>query len=291
MTTITRYYGISTPVPFVDVDVDKDTALFLDPHRIRLHARTGDAYALQAQGCVDGFMDQVLQCVAHSNATQGTALLESFTEPRETRLGLSRQGFNGHGSAKVLGGRIWQELTTDLKALIELGLLRHLEQLPLFIEGVDKDITSDVTTRIVFRALADYTSHIMAAYPEFTSNGHTTVTTGYGLWDVTSQRWCTSSLTLPVAAGRPLLLVPKPWAERNLMMYQSKYYEKSVLDYAQSLQATTNSDGTVNQPTKKVLKKQKTPPRGRDTNILWTLRAHRDHNVNLPEAFERHVDR
>ena len=291
MTTITQYYGIVAPVPFLDVDVDNDTGVFLDPHRIRLHAHMTDPFASQAQGCIDGFMDQVLQCVARGDTARGTALLESFLEPRETRLGLSRRGFNGHGSAEVLGRRIWHELTTDLKALIELGLLRHLEQLPLFIEGIDNDITSDVTTRIAFRALADYTSHMVATYPEFTSNGHTTATADHHLWDVTSQSWQTTPLTLPVTGDRPLLLVPQPWAEKTLMMYQAKYYDKPVLDYAQSLQATRNSDGTLKQPTKELLRKQKTPPRGRSTNIAWTLRAYRDHDINLPEAFERHVDR
>lgn len=36
MPTITTHYGITGPVPFVDVEVTADNRLYVDPHAIRL---------------------------------------------------------------------------------------------------------------------------------------------------------------------------------------------------------------------------------------------------------------
>ena len=52
----------------------------------------------------------------------------------------------GHDRAHEVGTWIWDSLTTDVEALVRVGVLRHLEYLPLFVQGVDRDITSDITT-------------------------------------------------------------------------------------------------------------------------------------------------
>ncbi|NKT56397.1 hypothetical protein GS896_27950 [Rhodococcus hoagii] len=74
---------------------------------------------------------------------------------------LAKSGFSGHGGAEDVGSWIWQALNNDIYALIAVGKLKQIEDLPLFIEGIDKDITSDITTRIIFEALADFTAHMI----------------------------------------------------------------------------------------------------------------------------------
>lgn len=86
--------------------------------------------------------------------TKALGMLQRFNEASETRLGMAEVGFRGHGAAEDIGERIWTALTTDLDALLEVGILKRLEHLPLFVEGVGKDLTSDVTTRIIFDSLA-----------------------------------------------------------------------------------------------------------------------------------------
>lgn len=44
MPTITTHYGITGPVPFVDVEVTADNRLYVDPHAIRLR-RTPQPFA------------------------------------------------------------------------------------------------------------------------------------------------------------------------------------------------------------------------------------------------------
>ncbi len=73
---------------------------------------------------------------------------------------------------KTLGSWIWQALNNDIYALIRRRQAQADRGPPLFIEGIDKDITSDITTRIIFEALADFNAHMIDTYPQFKSGGH-----------------------------------------------------------------------------------------------------------------------
>lgn len=275
MALVTQHYDITRPVPFLDVNVEVDNRLYVDPYAIRFR---GDPqpFTTDAVQCLDTFFSQVL---AHLTAPRGTSawragewLLQRFNEPRETRLGMARTSIDGHGAAAMLGTAIWTSLTTDLEALVELAILKRLEQLPLFVPGIGKDITSDITTRIVFGPLADYTATVVADYPEFRSAGHQLVTVSRQVWDAQASRWTTRALELPIAAGKPLILVPKGWARTGLLMSAGRYYDTAVLSYAQQEQAVVR-DGRLLTTPKERLRRDSSLLRGRDTNTRVTLRA------------------
>ncbi len=95
-------------------------------------------------------------------------------------------------------------------------------------------------------------------------------------------------MQLPVADGKPLLLVPRMWARPTLLMSARRYYETSVLSYAQMERAVVASDGKVLKSPKDVLKVQPGLTRGRETNINITHRAH-GKNDNLLELFRHFV--
>ena len=120
MARITEYYGITDPVPFVDIDVDKDNPLFLDPHAIRLQ-RAPEPFVSRALAATDRFFGEVTRCALSSDLSdraRGLDLLQHFEEPWETRFGLAKEGFRGHGGAKEVGSWVWEALTTDLEALL-----------------------------------------------------------------------------------------------------------------------------------------------------------------------------
>jgi len=117
------------------------------------------------------FFDEIVECVIspkRAETERGRRLLRHFHEPKETRLGMSQEGVNGHGGADDVGAAIWKALSTNAKALIKVGILECVEDIPIFVYGVDKDITSDLTTRIIFDPLAKFTNAMMKKYPQFT---------------------------------------------------------------------------------------------------------------------------
>lgn len=290
MPTITSHYGISGPVPFVDVDVLADNRLYVDPHVIRLH-RSPQAFATHAIRCLDTFADQVTGSIINatpSSLRRGELLLQRFVEPWETRLGMSCEGFHGRGGADVVGSWIWGVLTTDVEALVRIGVLKQIETLPLFVEGVDRDITSDITTRIIFDALASFTAEMLATYLEFTTGEHQVETFIRQIWCPDALDWVEAEVTLPIIKGKPLLLVPNGWARPTLLMSARRYYETSVLSFAQLEQAVVTSTGQLIKTPKDRLKEQPGLHRGRSTNLEVTMRAFRDGH-DLLAAFESFV--
>ncbi|BCN66521.1 hypothetical protein RE9431_49760 (plasmid) [Prescottella equi] len=276
MAPITDYYGIPGPVPFLDVDIDVDNRMFVDPHAIRLH-QAPEPFATLANDCTETFFREITRCALSSRPSdhrRGLELLQRFVEPWETRLGLATNSFSGHGGAEDVGAWIWNALNTDMEALLRVGVLRQIEDLPLFVEGIDRDITSDITTRIIFEPLAEFTSEMVDRYPQFRAAGHRIETFHRQVWDPQDREWTRKPLQLPVAGGKPLVLVPHNWARSTLLMSAGRYYETSVLTYAQLEQAVVSSAGKLLTTPKDILKAQPGLARGRTTNLTVTHRAH-----------------
>ncbi len=290
MPSITKYYGILGPVPFEDLNVEVDNKLFVDPHAIRLSGH--QPFAGQAEERMASFFDALLHSITSPVGSTtyriGEPMLQKFSEPKETRLGMARASSNGHGAAEILGSDIWTALTTDLKALVEVAMLRQLEHLSMFVPGIDRDITSDITTRIIYDVLADFTATMVDQYPQFHMSGHRLARNNYQVWDPTTQGWSERSMELPTAYDKPLLLVPRGWARPRLLMSAGRFYDTSVLSYAQNEQAVLIQDKLVKTP-KDRLKRQQGLTRGRSTNIRVTLRA-QSKDSDLVDIFTRFVD-
>lgn len=275
MPKLSQYYNIAGPVPFVDVEVFSDNRLFVDPHAIRL-SKSPSPFVSEAIGCVDTFCSEVTNAVitrTPASYRDGEALLQRFTEPSETRLGMAATGFQGHGGSEGIGSLIWQTLTSDVELLVRMGVMRQIEDLPLFVEGVDRDITSDVTTRIIYHPLARFTEAMVQAYPQFTAGGNVAQTYSKQVWDPVGRQWTTADVLLPVVAGKPVLLVPKGWARSTLLMSAGRYYETSVLSFAQLEQAAIDADGKLIKTPKWALRQQTGLQPGRTTSIRVTRRA------------------
>ncbi|MFE4198449.1 hypothetical protein ACFRJ9_21590 [Paenarthrobacter sp. NPDC056912] len=273
-TSITEHYQINRPVPFADLDVDCDNRKVLDAHAIRLAAGPLP-YAQDALHCFDTFFDTISRGAMSSNAVardHAEDLLKHFEEPWENRLGMAEEGFAGHGGADDVGGWIWDAMCTDLDALLRVGVLKRLEELPLFVEGVGYDITSDITTRIGFGALADFTADMLQQFPEFTAASHKVKDFQRQVWDPTNRVWAQKTVTLPLIDGKPLLLMPANWVRNNLLMHAGRFYETTVLSYAQAEQAVVAGGKVIKTP-KDRLKTQQGLRRGRETIRVVTLRA------------------
>jgi len=218
-------------------------------------------------------------------------LLQHFNEPKETRLGLSRSGIDGHGGANEVGAWIWTALSTDARALIDVGIFKLVEHIPLFIDGVDKDITSDLTTRIVFEPLAKFTQAMVKKYPEFTRGNHQTEVCLRPVWSVGQKKWIEKPLDLPVAEEKPLLLVPKYWARPRLLMFSGRYYDTALLSWVQDQLAVVNKrTGKLIKDPKRSLKRKRRYKRGRGTILRVTEQASATRE-DLVDHFRAFVDR
>jgi hypothetical protein len=292
MPILSRYYGLSGPLEFLDVDVANDNRLFLDPHAIRIE-RGPAPFSSQAKKCITTFFDEIVACVMspqRSEAERGLDLLQHFNEPKETRLGLSQKGFDGRGGDEDVGTWIWDVLSKDVEALIKVGILKWIEDVPVFVEGIDKDITSDLTTRIIFEPLVKFTQAMLNKYPEFTQGSHEVRSFQRQVWSPSRSRWRLKPLDLPIAWDKPLLLVPKYWARPRLLMSTGRYYETSLLSYVQELRATRDRrTGKLLKDPKWRLKERDEFERGQETIHRITKQAKRKKH-DLLSQFRTFVD-
>lgn len=285
MATITKIYKINEPVPFLDIDPEKDNLLFNDPCRIRIHAEHS-SYAAAATVEMETFLTLVARKIMVGDFNSAYKLLGRFNEPNETRLGMATRKFRGRGGGDEIGYGIATSMATDLRPLLGIGILKHLENLPLFVPGIDRDITSDITTRLVFNSLINFTQDMMRRYPQLRREVHQGE---YQIWDSHTNSWTLRTATLPSVNGAPLLLVPAEWAGPHLLMSARRYYEKTILDWVQEQHAVVTPNGKVERPHKKSLRSRPGYASGRETNIRLTLQASED-SVNLLDEFTTYVE-
>lgn len=285
---ITDFYSIAEEDPlFLNVHVDRDNLLFLDPFAIRQEAQVQPSeHGESAMLCMKSFFETVAGCALSQRAgdqQRGEKLLQIFTEPTETRLGMSKNGYRGKGAASKKGTDIWNSLTTDAQGLLNVGIFHMLEEMPVFIDGVGADVTSDLTTRIIFEPLVLFTQKMLTEYPQISSGNHTTQIIHRSVWDPHVKKWVEKDFLLPVADNQPLLLVPRNWARRPLVLDYGGFYQKGVLTYAQQQQTVILENGKVSRPSKKTLEKQEKYQRSRNTVIKVVGDASRENEFILDQ--------
>lgn len=291
MTSITDAYGITGTVPFEDLQIEKDNLQFLDPRVVRLqspHCR----YSAYAHFLIESFFDEVVRCVLSPSPgmkSRGRQLLSSFEEPRETRLGYAKQGIDGHGAGSVIGGRIWAELSTRLYPLVRVGILKQIEALPIYIPDVAKDLTSDIVTRICYEALCRFTQDMVARYPQFTQRGDGVRVVSCQVWDPQILEWVEEEFHLPVWTGKPLVLIPKRWSNKHLLMSAQRYHGKAVLDFVQEKETRITDRGELLAPTKKALVCN-SAYKANKQNIVQITKQATNEGVNLYNNFCKWVD-
>lgn len=247
--TVTDRYSISGPVPFLNVAVHQDNLLFLDPTAIR---NSPDPLAQRAHRNLTGFFSEVLRCrLSPSPADQakGLDLLKHLHEPNQTRLGMSARGAAGHGLGVGLGAQLWHEL--DINPACRAAALTRVEDLRLFVDGVGNDLVSDLTTRIVFDVLVDFTAQMMVRFPSLAVGA---TTQNVPLWDPTSSSWRPTEVPLPYVAPHQLLLVPRGWVYWRTLLDPYAFYNRFGTQTVQQERTTRDQQGKLWRPRKAALK-------------------------------------
>lgn len=282
MIPITHAFGLPTSIPFLDVFVDTDTPFVLDPSAVR---NSRHPLALDAQECLRTFFTEVLRC-RDSNVpadhVRGRQLLEALHEPNETRLGLTEEGSQGKAFGPEMGQRLWEELRTQI---CRSAALSKLEDLALFVPRIGKDLTSDLTTRVIFAVLVAYTQDMMRIYPSLAVNA---VTLPVQLWNPLELEWQEKDVCLPFAFGKQLLVIPLEWTNSDVRMAPIPFYNNKATQTLQEEQ-TVKQDGVDLKPSKRLLKKQN--PEVKKLNGSQTVVYLRDHRRNLVQEFREEVDR
>ena len=244
MVFLSEAFDLPDDVPFLDVDVDNDNTIFLDPSAIR---NSTCAYGVRAQGRLVEFFEELVrrrQSSVFADKRNGLSVLQKMGEPGETRLGYSAAGTDGKGFADGLGAVLWDALGAPI---CQDRALSRIEHLPLFLRGIDRDLISDMVTRIIMDILIEYTLDMMSQYPGLAEK---TATRSLMVWDDRKLDWTQHDFELPFIGGKQLVLVPREWVTARLLMHPNPYYNRYTTKSLQEEQTTYDSDGKVVRPYK-----------------------------------------
>lgn len=243
---VSEYYRLDRTqgtLDFVDVDIQDDVPMYIDPGMIR---HLPDDWGKECLIMLTTFFDSVLDSVKTGDKERAHYLLGNLGEPNETHLGFSAGRSAGRGFSHRMGIVLAEKLSASEAA--RSGLIEDLEDTAFFVEGIGKDIVSDITTNIIRGSLIAYTQQMAEVVGIPLDEG---VESG-PVWSPHKQEWEQAYVRLPVAGNQKLLLVPKVIVRRDMLMNRSDYYRNHLvpalkteeLDNPSSSLVKTLKDGT-----------------------------------------------
>jgi len=221
---VSKFYNLGKTqpsLPFLDVDIEKDTKLFLNARAINLlNSDFGD----HCKDLLQDYFHTLLSAVKTSDDRKAFDLLSHLREPNETHLGLSRAKSDGRGLGPEKAKQIWRSFCQS--RAVKTGLLSDLEDTVLLIGGISVDILSDMITNILRGPLISYTQGICT---EFSIPMATDVSSG-PVWNMNTKTWDVDYVSLPTPKEQKLLLVPKSIVRINADYSVSEYYRHYILE-------------------------------------------------------------
>ncbi|KJL23149.1 hypothetical protein [Microbacterium foliorum] len=207
---------------FVDVDVHGDVPVYIDPTAIRV--QSGDWVEACAHGLYT-FFDELLAAIRADDLPKIKELIYPLSEPNETHLGVSK----GLSKGRSLGSRKRaDQLVAALRRsrAIKSGLIEDLEDTVLFVDGIGKDILSDITTCVIRAQLIEYTVN----QSKFHNIPLQTQHPGR-YWDSAQRRWDEGYFDLPRGPQGLLLLVPKAIVRLHPTYEKGQFYRGFLRPY------------------------------------------------------------
>ncbi|MCX5075619.1 hypothetical protein OHA84_12550 [Streptomyces sp. NBC_00513] len=232
---VSEYYNLGRTqgtLDFVDVDTVNDIRVYIDPSTIR---HLNDDWGRECIIMLTTFFDSVLDSVKMGDKRRTSYLLGNLGEPNETHLGISSGKSAGRGFGKQMSVEFASKLEASQAA--KSGLIEDLEDTSFFLDRVDKDIISDITTNIIRGPLIIYTQQMAGVHGIPLEDG---VASG-PVWNPLTLEWEQGFTELPVADGEKLLLVPKVIVRRDLHLSRGEYYRNHL---APTLQSEEEADPT-----------------------------------------------
>lgn len=234
-TRVSQYFKLDrnqNTLDFVDVPIGNDTAVFLDPSRLR---SMQSEWASECNSLLQHFFETLLKRIQNNDKTAGLEMLEALTEKNEFHLGLSLGLSDGKAFGPKYAERVWDALVKSKAG--KSGFLKDIEDTCLFIEGVGPDRISDVVCNIIRGPLIQYTQN-MCLYYEIPM--HKQIDSG-PIWNPQTEDWEESFVELPVTNFGKLLFVPKIAVRHRLVYDRSTYYNHFLLPEMQISERKTKS--------------------------------------------------
>lgn len=222
----TEYFGVNREqkdLEFVNIYVNADKKFFLDPAKL---LDFDDAMSIQMSNVIIKYFDKLLQFVRKQDEFNSLKLLSELREPKEIHLGYATNGYIGNAVGGIKGEKIYRKLSES--NAVKTGLLKDLEESALLVEGINRDIISDMTVMITKKYLIEFTQAQCKKYQVPMSKAKVGK-----IWDEKQEYWVEIEAELPIYDNKPMILVPKKIVTDKLMLDSQDFYRNELLSFVQ----------------------------------------------------------
>jgi hypothetical protein len=210
---------------FVDVDLERDLPLFVDPFAFSIKQ---DEWSYRCTQHIVSFFQAVIDAIYRGDHDRAKRLLTNLSEPNETRLGISQDRPSGRGVSGKQAFDLYEALVESDAA--RSGVLSEIAECDLFIPGIGADKISDITTNVIREPLVEYTQSqcelhnipLQSSVPAGT------------YWDMNVLEWTSNYADMPVWKGNKILLIPKASVRYRMCLDSQEYYNHFVLNFLQA---------------------------------------------------------
>lgn len=232
---ISQRFGIRASqfeLDFVDIDTDRDLPLFIDPFFMGTRE---DSFSTSAYRTLRNFFQTLVGYIRDGELDVARRMFNFLHEPNETCLGLSSGAPRGNAIGSVDGLKLFNSIAQS--RAVATGLVEDIEDFKLFIDGIDKDKISDLTTNVIRQHLVKYTQSQCALWNIPIQDN---VQTGY-FWNPVTRSWMNSFDSILIVDGRKILLTPKSVVSYSKKYTPQTYHSKFVLEFLRHEHLMTNS--------------------------------------------------
>lgn len=205
---------------FIDIDVERDVELFIDPCWI--HILDGKWFE-EASVTIFSFFEHIINLYENNQKDKAKQLFNSAHEPNETCLGMSKGEPDGTGASSTMLANVFEVIVNE--QMIERGLIQQIEDLPVFIDKFNQDRLSDLVTNLIRKHLVEFTKeqckkHGIALTPGVEIGSY---------WNKDLKQWDVVTDEALIIDGKIKLLVPKIIVVKNYRNSAKHYCRRYVL--------------------------------------------------------------
>ena len=212
-------------IDFVDISLDSDIKLFLDPSLIQ---GTQTEWCQRCHRKMDSFFTKAFDICKEKDDHALYEILQFGHEPNETKLGLSQNQSRGKGTGPDALYQIFRGL--DSKVLGTPEGIFYPSDLCVVVKNFAEDRMSDLTTNIIRKELYEFTvqqceKHNIPLALDEVDLGAT--------WNADTEQWERFSGRPLIANGRVILLVPKNIVRHYYVYGTEQYISQYVIPIRQ----------------------------------------------------------
>lgn len=232
---------------FVDIDISTDMQLFIDPYRI---SKLYGPFVDEINDTIRNYFSYLTELLSTKQYDEARKIFIHLGEVNETCLGFSSNQPRGAG----LGNKNLSDIFEAMKnsVAVKNGILNSIEDIRVFVDGVDIDRISDMTTNIIRKSLINYTRNQCELYNIPLMND---IPSGF-FWNPSKRQWEQEHMKMLVIDDKKYILVPKIIVTYGDKITSKDYFQHFVLNFFQSENIRKNT----NLVQKRIGKKNKGTP-------------------------------